>query len=66
MAEYKKKGDNLMLTKENSDKLMTAIMERIDKMFPNGTDINNLANQIAKIAATVSVVTLQEYEKMNQ
>lgn len=55
-----------MLTKENSDKLMTAIMERINKIFPNGTGINNLANQIAKIAATVSVVTLQEYKKLNQ
>ncbi len=55
-----------MLTKDTSNNLMDAVMERINKMYPGRTGDEKLAQQIAKIAATVSVVTLQEYEKLGQ
>lgn len=55
-----------MLDKENSEKLLSNILKRVDDMFPDESGINKLAKQIAMIAAKVSVVALQEYEKLNQ
>lgn len=55
-----------MLTNDTSDRLINTVMDRIDKMYPGGNRTDDLARQIAKIAATVSVVTLQEYEKLRQ
>lgn len=53
-----------MLTNETSDRFMNAVMDRISKMYPGGNRTEDLAQQIARIAATVSVVALQEYEKL--
>lgn len=55
-----------MLDKETSEKLLSNIIKRVDDMFPGEPGINKLAQQIARIAATVSVAALQEYEKLNQ
>lgn len=55
-----------MLDKETSNKLLSAIIERTDTMFSENSGTEKLAKQIAKIAATISVVALEEYEKLNQ
>lgn len=55
-----------MLDKENSEKLLSNILKRVDDMLPDESGINKLAKQIAMTAAKVSVVALQEYEKLNQ
>ena len=55
-----------MLDRENSDKLLNSIMSKIDTLFPGTTGTDKLAKQFAQIAATVSVIALQEYEKLGQ
>ena len=42
------------------------MIEQINELYPEDSDTQKLANQIANIAATVSVITLQEYEKLIQ
>lgn len=55
-----------MLDKDTSNELLSIIMERIDNMYSEKSGTDKLAKQMAKIAATVSVVALEEYEKLNQ
>lgn len=64
-TEYIRKEKN-MLDKETSNELLSTIMERIDNMYSEKSGTDKLAKQIAKIAATVSIVALEEYEKLNQ
>ncbi len=54
-----------MLDKETSEKLLSAIMEQFDGLNPEKNAIDKLAHQMVQIAAKVSVVALQEYEKLN-
>jgi len=50
-----------MLDKEKAKILETAVIDRLTKLYPDG----NLAYQISHIAAQAAIITLQEYEKMN-
>lgn len=55
-----------MLDKENSDKLKNAVMERIHQKYPITDGTEKLISVISQIAADTTIITLQEYEKMNQ
>lgn len=55
-----------MLDKETSEKLYSSILERIDKMYPSDSDFYKTIHNMAEIAIQVSIITLQEYEKLNQ
>lgn len=55
-----------MLDKDTSKQLETIVIERLSKMFPDETGVKGLSHQIARIAAMASVITLQEYEKLNK
>lgn len=55
-----------MLDKESSAKLLSAILEQIEAKYPNNTGTEKLLHNIAQVAADVSVISLQEYEKLNQ
>lgn len=54
------------MEKETYNKLLSNVLEQVDELFPGNSSTDQLAHQMAKIAATVSVVVLQEYEKLNQ
>lgn len=55
-----------MLDKETSDKLQSAVLERLTKSLPNDSGTDKLVQSMAKLAALASVITLEEYEKLNQ
>lgn len=55
-----------MLDKESSVKLLSAILEQIEAKYPNSTGAEKLLYNIAQVAADVSVISLQEYERLNQ
>ena len=55
-----------MLNKENSIKLENAVIERIKELYPKEDGVEGLLQVIAQIAAKTTIITLQEYEKMNQ
>ena len=55
-----------MLDKVNSEKLLLAVLERVNDLYPKESKTQELAHQIANIATTISVIALQEYEKLNQ
>lgn len=65
-AEYRRKEKTLMLDKENSAKLKNAVMERIHQKYPITDGTEKLISVISQIAADTTIITLQEYEKMNQ
>lgn len=46
--------------------LLTAVLSRIKEIYPEKNNTTTLIQQIATIAATVCLVTLEEYEKMKQ
>ena len=54
-----------MLDKENSVKLKNAVMERIHQKYPVTDGTEKLISVISQIAADTTIITLQEYEKMN-
>lgn len=55
-----------MLNKEISENLLSAIIEQFDGINPDKSGLDKLTHQIIQIAAKISVVAIQEYEKLNQ
>lgn len=55
-----------MLDKDTSQQLESAVLERLNNMFQDSTGAKGLVHQIAKIATAASIITLQEYEKLNK
>lgn len=55
-----------MLDKETSQKLQTAVMERLTKTLPDDSVGNELTKTLLRLAVLASAITLEEYEKLNQ
>lgn len=55
-----------MLNEERCIELEDAVIERIKKLYPKKDGVEGLIPVIAQIAAQTTIITLQEYEKMNQ
>jgi len=51
-----------MLDKYTAKTLEKSVLERIKKMYPHDSSI---AHEIAHIAVQATIITLQEYEKLN-
>ena len=55
-----------MLDKTTSSILESRALERLYAMYPDESGTKGLARQIARISTQATIVTLQEYEKLNQ
>lgn len=55
-----------MLDKEKSEKLQAAALARLTKTLPNNSSADHLTKTILELAVMATIVTLEEYEKMNQ
>ena len=55
-----------MLNEEKCIKLEHTVIERIKELYPKEDGVEGLIPVIAQIAARTTIITLQEYEKMNQ
>lgn len=59
------KEKETVMDKETSNKLETAVLERLYAMYPDEPGAKGLIRQIARIATQATIITLQEYEKLN-
>ena len=55
-----------MLNKETSEKLQATVIERLEKTLPNESGTDKLIQSLVRLATLASVITLEEYEKLNQ
>lgn len=55
-----------MLDKETSEKLQAAVLERLTKNLPNNSGTDKFIQSMMRLATLASVITLEEYEKLNQ
>lgn len=55
-----------MLNKETSEKLQATVMERLTKTLPDDSPGNEFTKALMRVAVLASVITLEEYEKLNQ
>lgn len=55
-----------MLNKETSEKLQATVLERLTKTLSDESSTDRLTKTMIKLAVMATVVTLEEYEKMNQ
>lgn len=55
-----------MPDKEISEKLQAAALARLTKTLPNSSSADRLTKTILELAVMATVVTLEEYEKMNR
>lgn len=54
-----------MLDKETSEKLQAAVLERLSEMLPDESGIDKFIQSLSRLAVLASVITLEEYEKLN-
>jgi len=54
-----------MLDKETSEKLQTAVMERLTKSLSTDSTRDKFAKELLRLAVLASTITLEEYEKLN-
>lgn len=55
-----------MLDKETSEKLQAKVLERLTKTLPNESGMDKYVQSMFKLAVLASIITLEEYEKLNQ
>ena len=60
------KGKCKMLDKETSEKLQAKVLERLTKTLPNESGMDKYVQSMFKLAVLASIITLEEYEKLNQ
>lgn len=66
MTEYERKEHRTMLDKETSEKLQSAVLERLTKTLSNDAPGAELTKTLYRLAVLASTITLEEYEKLNQ
>lgn len=54
-----------MLNKETSEKLQAVVLERLDTLLPDKSGTDKLIQAFSRLAVQISVITLEEYEKLN-
>ncbi len=55
-----------MLDKETSEKLQSAVLERLTKTLSNDAPGAELTKTLYRLVVLASTITLEEYEKLNQ
>lgn len=55
-----------MLDKETSEKLQAVALERLTKTLSDESSTDRFTKTMMKLAVMATVVTLEEYEKVNQ
>ena len=55
-----------MIDKENFEKLQIAVLERLTKNLSIEKGTDKFVKEICRIAVMASIITLEEYEKLNQ
>lgn len=55
-----------MLDKDTSEKLQATVLERLTKTLSEESGTNKFIRTLTRLAVLASVITLEEYEKLNQ
>lgn len=55
-----------MLDKETFEKLQAKVLERLTQTLPNKSKMDEYIQSMFKLAVLTSIITLEEYEKLNQ